>query len=444
MKTMTAIFLLSATVHLALAQWVVQPRVTVADLSQVRFIDRNSGWALGQYYGRSGINVIPANKSSILRTTDGGNSWSEQVLNNCLLYGLTIVNHSVGWAVGRTPSGSGLICKTSDGGDLWKVVDTSAARFHFYSIYFLDDLHGWIGGWNDTTSLVLRTINGGVTWQTTYDNLLDVNELFFLDSKNGWDVGENGKIYKTTDGGATWQAVFQAPDPRNPLLGSPLRRIRFTDPMHGYAVGGLGGGETKVWTSDGGVSWNVVNNTQGSSLHGAWFTDVNNGWCVGGVNAGLTIQKTTDGGKNWVKQQFPAALSHSVAYFEDIVFVSANEGWIVADSGCMLKTTNGGEQPSTLIADRKDGTALEFQLKQNYPNPFNPTTAISFSLPSESFATLKVFDALGREVSTLLAEELSAGIYSRSWDASKLPSGIYYYRLQAGEFMETKKMMAVK
>lgn len=443
MKKISAIFLLSVSVHLAFAQWVVQPRVTTAHLYQVKFIDRNNGWVVGLYFVLSGNVFKPSNESSILRTTDAGNSWSERVLNNCVLVGLAFVNRSVGWAVGATASGNGLICKSNDGGDLWYVVDTSAAQSGYGTIQFLDQQHGWIGGWNDTASFVLRTTNGGVTWESTYDKSLDVNELFFLDTINGWAVGENGKIYKTTDGGATWQAVFQAPNPDNPLGKEPLRRIWFTDPMHGCAVGGISGVETKVWTSDGGVSWNVVNKRPGSSLHGLWFADANNGWCVGGANAGLTIQKTTDGGKTWVKQLF-TALPAGVSYFEDIAFVTPTEGWIVADDGYILKTTNGGEQLASLVANQAVGAASAFQLSQNYPNPFNPTTTISFSLPSASFVTLTVFDALGREVSSLLAEELPAGTYSRQWIASGLPSGVYYYRLQTGPFNETRRLILLR
>ena len=85
-----------------------------------------------------------------------------------------------------------------------------------------------------------------------------------------------------------------------------------------------------------------------------------------------------------------------------------------------------------------------FSLDQNYPNPFNPATTISFSLPSKSFVSLKVFDALGREVSSLLSEELSAGKYSQQWNAAGFSSGVYFYRLQAGSFVETKKLLLLR
>jgi len=85
-----------------------------------------------------------------------------------------------------------------------------------------------------------------------------------------------------------------------------------------------------------------------------------------------------------------------------------------------------------------------FSLEQNYPNPFNPTTTISFILPSKSFVSLKVFDALGRQVASLVNEELPAGRYTQQWDAAGLPSGIYFYRLQTGSYTETKKLVLLR
>jgi Secretion system C-terminal sorting domain len=83
-------------------------------------------------------------------------------------------------------------------------------------------------------------------------------------------------------------------------------------------------------------------------------------------------------------------------------------------------------------------------LQQNYPNPFNPSTTISFTLPSRSFVTLKVFDIIGREITTIVSEEIPAGSYSRQWNAVNVSSGIYFYRLQAGTFTQTKKMLVLK
>jgi len=85
----------------------------------------------------------------------------------------------------------------------------------------------------------------------------------------------------------------------------------------------------------------------------------------------------------------------------------------------------------TSVQELSTDLPMHFSLDQNYPNPFNPATIISFSLPSKSFVSLRVFDALGREVSTLVSEELSGGTYTRQWNAAALPSGVYFYRLVA-------------
>ena len=87
---------------------------------------------------------------------------------------------------------------------------------------------------------------------------------------------------------------------------------------------------------------------------------------------------------------------------------------------------------------------LGFQLAQNYPNPFNPTTDISFRLPSRTFASLKIYDVLGREVSSLVSEELQAGNHTAHWDASQISSGVYFYQLIAGQFIQTKKMILMR
>jgi hypothetical protein len=85
-----------------------------------------------------------------------------------------------------------------------------------------------------------------------------------------------------------------------------------------------------------------------------------------------------------------------------------------------------------------------FILHQNYPNPFNPSTIISFSLPSKSFVSLKVFDLIGREVATILSQEMQAGSHSQQWNTTNMTSGVYFYRLQAGSFIETKKLIMLK
>jgi hypothetical protein len=95
---------------------------------------------------------------------------------------------------------------------------------------------------------------------------------------------------------------------------------------------------------------------------------------------------------------------------------------------------------------------LNFNLMQNYPNPFNPSTSISFDLPKQSYVIIKIFDVIGREVATLVNENLAAGRYTKTWIASSFPSGVYFYRINAKQsgddkgavFMSTKKLLLVK
>jgi dienelactone hydrolase len=97
----------------------------------------------------------------------------------------------------------------------------------------------------------------------------------------------------------------------------------------------------------------------------------------------------------------------------------------------------------TDVNSEKD-TPFEFYLEQNFPNPFNPSTRISFALPKTIIVELKIFNLLGQEVATLLNEEKAAGTYEVNFDASNLSSGIYLYKIQAGHFVETKKMILLK
>jgi hypothetical protein len=111
----------------------------------------------------------------------------------------------------------------------------------------------------------------------------------------------------------------------------------------------------------------------------------------------------------------------------------------------LLNTITRGTSNGTASRIRNDlAVVKDFVLHQNYPNPFNPATEISFSIPAASLVSLKIFDALGREVSVLLESELHAGNYVRQWNAEGKASGVYFYRLQAGRFTDTKKLVLAR
>jgi hypothetical protein len=124
-----------------------------------------------------------------------------------------------------------------------------------------------------------------------------------------------------------------------------------------------------------------------------------------------------------------------------------NNGWIVGQNGMILHTTNGG---TTFIEEEPNPTQPNsFLLFQNYPNPFNPSTVISYKLPVSGMVTLKVYDILGRVVATLVNEEKPAGSYEVEFivaqDSSPdIASGVYFYQLKAGDFVESKKMILMK
>ena len=121
--------------------------------------------------------------------------------------------------------------------------------------------------------------------------------------------------------------------------------------------------------------------------------------------------------------------------------------------GCMLNGVVYGDTTLTGITNLNTGIPDKFSLYQNYPNPFNPTTKIKFDVAKSSpliplqrgeFVKLVVFDLLGKEVETLVNEQLAPGTYSVDWDASAFPSGVYFYKLSAGDFTDTKRMVLIK
>jgi len=104
----------------------------------------------------------------------------------------------------------------------------------------------------------------------------------------------------------------------------------------------------------------------------------------------------------------------------------------------------GGVDSTVITSIIPSEIKYKYSLEQNYPNPFNPATTIKFSISTSSFVTLKIYNTLGKEVSTLISEKLPAGNYSLNWNAADLPSGIYFYRLIAGSFKQTKKLVLLR
>ncbi len=169
-------------------------------------------------------------------------------------------------------------------------------------------------------------------------------------------------------------------------------------------------------------------------LYDIKFINALTGWVVGDY----AVSHTTDGGINWTtqtKNQFGG----SEIYACD--FINENTGWITGGYGTILKTTTGG---NVFISQTSTEIPEKYSLHQNYPNPFNPSTNIKFDIHKQGITTLKVFDLLGKEMETLVDEQLSVGTYEVTFNANSLPSGIYFYVLKTGDYVESKKMVLVK
>jgi hypothetical protein len=153
------------------------------------------------------------------------------------------------------------------------------------------------------------------------------------------------------------------------------------------------------------------------------------------------IFTSVDDGVNWLEQYTGVnnKLNSIVFGYNDSI------GYSVGDEGIILFTSNGGG----INKVEEEPSPIGYYLSQNYPNPFNPSTKIDFRIEEFGFVTLKVYDVLGNEISTLVNEEMSAGDYEvvfnvdTNRDAS-LPSGVYFYQLKAGNYIETKKMILAK
>ena len=378
-------------------------------LYDVHFTNPDTGITLG-YWG------------IILKTTDGGRSWKNKSTDSSNWFNsVYFIDSHTGWA-----ATTGKILKTTDYGESWQT-QISGINAWLYSVYFIDSLTGWVVGDN---GLVCKTTNGGIDWEVkTNITSVVLHSIFFSDSNIGWIVGGQGTILKTTDGGITWKNKISG-------TGHWLFSVFFLDDLTGWVVGHSG---TILKTVDGGENWVNQYSASTHQFRSVFFTDYNNGWAAG--TSGL-ILRTTDSGANWESES-----TNTTNSLESIYFVNSNTGWAVGRNSTILKTTDGGV---TFIQVNENEIQLpaNFILHQNYPNPFNPGTKISWQSPVGSWQTLKVYDVLGREVATLVDEYKEAGYHEVEFQSAVgnrlYASGVYYYQLRAGSFIETKKMMVMK
>jgi ligand-binding sensor domain-containing protein len=237
-------------------------------------------------------------------------------------------------------------------------------------------------------------------------------------------AGTNGGVYKLN--GSSW-------DEKN--TGLTNTNVTALTSFGGYLFAGTSQGSVGgvYISSDNGVNW-----TLSQSI--TWVTSlITIGSNIFAGSYGDGVWRSTNLGNSW--SQINDGLS-SGAYY--VLSLGIDNQYIFAGTGA----SSIWRRPlSQVVTESEEETNLqpeEFSLSQNYPNPFNPSTTINFSVPSSEFVALKIYDVLGNEVVTLVNEEKPAGSYEVNFSAEGLTSGIYFYKLLAGTFIETKKMILIK
>jgi hypothetical protein len=279
----------------------------------------------------------------------------------------------------------------------------------------------------------LSLIYNGDTWKKVGANLPELASVVTF----GSDVlaGTHDGMYLSKDNGETWNNVNDTLININALatVGSDIFAGRYFWPYPiGFAPPSPPGGVFR--STDGGLSWSkfssgIPTNPQvyAVAAHGE---DV-----IAGSAPGVYV--STISGNNWsnVGNNLPEFPVFSLYINDSSVFVGMQRGGVWS---APISEVTGVKQPTL------PKVPFSFSLLQNYPNPFNPTTAISYRLSAVSHVKLSVYDILGKKVETLVDAVQGAGDHSMSFNASRLASGVYFYRREAGHFVEAKKMIVIK
>lgn len=354
-----------------------------------------------------------------------------------------------GGDAGGTTGGNAQYYKTTDGGATWTTIGNSGGTAGFFNAVTFSKTNPNFGvaqcdppnGAGQSYYLPITT-DGGVTWNVTnppgitgaasaYNSIVVIDDQFY---GFGLNAGAS-RVYITSNGGSTWNLRTLTG-----VTGAFISGFAFsTDKMRGLAASNTSL-PTISRTTDGGVTWSAVN--IGAGVTGycnlKWIEDTDICYLSGAVGAGGVVKKSTDGGLTW-NTMTTAGLT-GITHME--FFRSGNDiyGYAIDGAGSILKLVD----VVTNVTDPGSNLPTEYKLSQNYPNPFNPSTTINFSIPKASFVTLKVYNTLGKEVASIVSKDLQPGNYSEQFVASNLASGVYFYKLTAGDFSQTKKFILNK
>lgn len=467
---------------------------TSARDQMVRSTDGGATWALVPFSANSTatlwsidmvddqVGYVSGTNSAIYKTTNGGASWDSLVTTipaGGTLRKIDFVDANTGWVFAGAPSTfTNFIFKTTDGGATWTPQShgiSAASNGQVYGAHMLNANDGYLITWQPRP---YRTTDGGATWvqQTTVDAFGGfLYDIKMADTANGYMVGSSGRAYKTTNGGLLWDTLTV------PTRSYAFQSLEMPQPNVLMIVGATG---VSMYSVDGGANW-TMENTQASSitLNGsAVWVNPQGGVTYWAVGTSATIMKNNSfpvpvelvsfgasviDGKVHLNWRTTTELNNSgfeverrtgAGEWTKIGFVTGS-GTTVAqkDYSFIDQSAASGKYSYRLRQVDYDGTAsysgvvevdlsspISFTLDQNYPNPFNPVTTIKYQVAEPSLVTLKVYDVIGNEVVVLVNKEQETGSYSINFNASKYASGMYIYKLTAGKFEKTLKMMLLK
>jgi len=340
-------------------------------------------------------------------------------------------------------------------GTNWTPIGSADSSIDILSIVMLDS-RIIAGTWNG----LFQSTNEGKTWDTFTPTGIPADAAIWsmVMINTTLYAGTTGAIYKSTDNGTTWTEISSG-------IATDARITSMVASGDNLFAGSAGNGVFK--STNNGISWSAINTnltdthiSQLLALDDQLFAVTLTGVYISGNN-----------GTSWeAAPSVPKKVNCLVALNNQLIagtedngaFLSVDKGltWTSFSSGMPVDTriwsltassegifagTSSGiwftSAPNQAGTEKEITESVPFCLKQNYPNPFHSSTTISFTIPSKSFVSLKIYDQLGREAATILSEEISAGNYTRRWDAANLSSGIYFYRLQAGSWSEAKKLV---
>jgi len=363
----------------------------------------------------SGQNLFAGTmESGVFRSTDNGTSWT--VINNGL-------NHKLIYSLAASGSNifvgipTGLFVSTNSG-ESWNPTNIVGPV-----LSIIVNASNILASSNNS---IWRSTNNGLSWEklsTSYGgySIATYGTNIF--------VGSSGYVHRSTDNGTTWSSIKIG----EPYLTLKVTALAIIDTILFAGFEGAG-----VYRStDSGLNWTKVNNGLTKEFVQSLVAYGNN--LFAGTYQGYVFLSTNNG-TNW------SYVGHGLAngsrnYIYSLAISGNNIFAGIMVSGVWRRPLS---EMITSVERTSSEIPTSFNLSQNYPNPFNPSTTISFSIPTSEFVTLKVYDVLGRELATLVNENLSAGNYSYNFDASNLTSGVYLYKLQAGKYSETKKMILSK